>query len=436
MVDSTRIITGTSWILALLTMLILVSACTTPELAGPPADSDTVRVKTGTFVSGVEDVGIIKATYSASVMASAYGKIVKLASEGSSVKKDDPVLWLDDQDIKKEINTERINLKRSKSDLDRVRESLGKTQFNLEQALKKCQANYQFDQINVERSERELKRLENRFKRKLIPETEIVRAQSDLGQKRLKETSSRLALERAQIEHDSKLKTLKTDLAISQQEYERSRFRMTELQNRLQKMVIRAPADGVVVIKKNWRKEQFKVGDRVWSGMQVLEIPDLSEFQVWTQVPEVHLQRISVDQPVTVHLPALANFALEGKVKSISWLAMPRALSRGTDFTSEDDGDGGRVFEIMISLETHDERLKTGMSVSVVFVEEHMDDVLLVPASCIATDKNGSYVYCYEADKFSLVRVETGLANNSETVIRNGIGEGQRIALFNPGKGI
>ncbi|MCD4653957.1 efflux RND transporter periplasmic adaptor subunit [bacterium] len=417
-------------------LIICLIACSEPDLIPPLPDSDTVRVERGTFVSGVEDVGVIKATHSASVTTTVDGKIARMAQEGTQVKKGDPVVWLDDQDIRKEIDSEKINLKRNASDLERARESLGETRFNLEQALKEGLANHQFDELNVERFIREVERLKDRFQRHLIPEEEVLSAQSNLDQKRLKANSSGLALERARVEYDSKMKSLKTDLSIAQQEYERSQFRMTDLQKRHKEMVMKAPANGVVVIKKNWRKEQFKVGDRIWTGVKVLEIPDLSEFQVWTQVPEVHLQCISEGQPVTVRIPALASPSLEGSVESISWLAMPRVLSRGTDYTSDDSSEGGQVFEILVKLNTSNDQLKTGMNVSVVFVEEQVDNVLTVPASTTADDGHGSYVFVYNGEKFSFKRVKIGSVNSSDAIIENGLDEGQRIALYNPGRGI
>ncbi|HPQ41958.1 MAG TPA: hypothetical protein PLV45_16435, partial [bacterium] len=283
-------------ILGFLGVMMLAVSCARKDIALPPPDADTIRVVRGTFVSGVEDVGVITATRSRSVVVESHGQIARIVPEGTQVKKGQPVLWLDDEDIRTQIQTERINLKRHTSDLQRAEESLDESRFNLEQTLKEKEATHRFDQLNVERAVRELNRLLDRFERRLVTETEVDSARTDLEQARLKEHSSRLALERAHAEYDSKLRSLETELAIARQEHERSQFRMAELENRLSKTVLAAPADGVVVIRKNWRKEPFKVGDMVWGGISVLEIPDLSELQVWSQIPEAHLQDVTVGQ--------------------------------------------------------------------------------------------------------------------------------------------
>lgn len=419
-------------------MLILcgVSFCcafTTAPVTAPPPEADTIRVVRGTFVNGVEDVGVITATRSRSVVVESHGQIARIVTEGSDVKKGQPVLWLDDEDIRTQIQTERINLKRSASDLERAEESLAESRFNLEQTLKEKVATHRFDQLNVERAQREVDRILDRYERHLVTDTEVAAAQSTLEQNRLKENTSRLALERAQAEYDSKLKSLETELAIARQEYERSQFRMADLEERLAKTVLKAPADGVVVIKKNWRKEPFKVGDRVWSGISVLEIPDLTELQVWSQVPEAHLQDVSVGQDVTVRVPALENLVLEGSVASISWLAMPRVLSRGTNYTSDDTTEGGRVFEVLVNLSRPDPRLKTGMNVAVVFVEERVEDVLMVPVSAVADVYGNPFVFIEKNGTFHSRDVDVGPHNKNDIIIRKGLREGQQIALYHPG---
>ena len=421
------------FLIALIT-LIALCGCSEPKLTKPPPDSDVIRIQRGTFVSGAEDVGIIQATQSASVTAEVDGKIARMLPEGTRVTEGMPVLWMDDQEIRKSIDTEKINLKRHKSDLERARESLSESRFNLEQTLKERTAGHKFDQLNVQRAERELDRLRDRFSRKLIPESEVLNAEADLRQKQLKENSSRLSLERAQTQFDSKMKSMQTELAIAQQQYERSQFHMASLKSRHEKMVLKAPAAGIIVIKENWRKEHFKVGDRLWTGVQVIEIPDLSSFQVWTQVAESHLNRVKLDQNVAIRVPALDNLPLNGSVKSISWLAMPRVLSRGTGYTSDDSTEGGQVFEILVSLETSDQHLKPGMNVAVVFVEEQMENVLIAPVSAVAHSSGKPYVFKFNDGDFSPETIETGSSNRSDIIVTEGLKEGQRIALFNPGR--
>jgi len=120
-------------------------------------------------------------------------------------------------------------------------------------------------------------------------------------------------------------------------------------------------------------------------------------------------------------------------VVSISWLAMPRVLSRGTNYSSDDTTEGGRVFEVLIRLSAAEPRLKTGMNVSVVFVSERVKDVLMVPVSCVGNVYGDPYVFVFENGGFHPREVVTGPGNRSEIMIRKGLREGQQVALYHPG---
>ncbi len=58
------------------------------------------------------------------------------------------------------------------------------------------------------------------------------------------------------------------------------------LEDAILKMDLKAPQDGIVVYRSNWRDEKKKVGDSVWFGEVVLSLPDLAEMKgtpSWTR---------------------------------------------------------------------------------------------------------------------------------------------------------
>ncbi len=412
-------------------LFVLLGACSRPHPLAPPPDSDTVRVQQGVFVSGIDDVGLLKAVRNATVSTVTRGKIARLAPEGSFVRKGDPVFWLDTENMEQLIEKTTIKLRQTLSNYERAVEALAEEKFNLEQALKETTAVYAFDKLNVERIERELEQLRDRFARQLISETEVLDTEARLEQLRLTETASRLALERAELEYESRRKSVELESEIARHDYEQSSALKAFYEKYLGYHVGYAAADGIVIIRRQWNKEPFKVGDSVGSGTTLLEIPDMSEMMIWTQVSEAHLGRVFEDQPVWIRVPALENAVLEGVVDSISWLAMPRGQSRGTVYTGADgDNSHGKVFEIAVRLTTQDERLRTGMNVSVVFVEERISDVLTIPISAIGHDQSGSHVFVYKNGRFTYRPIELGPRNRLEAVVTHGLEPGMRVALF------
>lgn len=424
------------WLIIVTGLMAVISGCRRVQTVLPSADTETWRIERGDFVSGIEDVGVVRAVKSSGCNAGTRGLIARIAPEGSTVRKGDPVVWLDNKDILERIESEAIDLKRSQSNYERSLEALSEQRFNLEQALKERRATHEFNRLNVTRAGTELERQRDRFRKQLIPESDLLGTEAELEQLRLKELSSRLALQRAEIEFESRIAGMSMELDVARRKFERSQYTMKILEAQKEAMILYAPADGVVVIKRKWNKEPYKVGDRVWDGVQIVEIPDLSEFRVWTQVVEAHLQKVHKGRPVAIRIPALDHTVLEGVVESISWLAMSRELSRGTIFTSgEDSESGGKVFEVIVSLQSTDERLRNGMNGSVVFVEERIPDVLTVPVSALAEDDRGLYVYVQQNGKFQYRPVKTGARSRMDAVILDGLTEGERVALFNPGIG-
>jgi HlyD family secretion protein len=415
----------------IVTAIACLVSCRRSHPLAPPQQSDTIRVERGDFVSGVDDTGIVRAARSSAVSTTTQGQIVRMMPEGSVVRKGQPVLWLDTQSITQQIEAETINLRRYQSNYERTLEALAEERFNLEQTLKERKANHEFDYLNMERAERELELRKDRFNRQLVAESDVLLAEDKLEQHRLTEISSRLALERAELEYVSRIETMELEMEIAKQNFEQSKYTMTQLEAQRDALVLYSPADGIVVVQRQWNNEPYKVGDRVWRGRQILEIPDLSEFMVLTQVPEAHFQRVYEGQSVWIRIPALEHAVIEGVVDSISFLAMPRELSRGTTFSRQESVDTrGKVFEVAVRLKHHDKRLRTGMNCAVVFVEERFPDVLTVPLSAIGRDDSGPYVFVLRNGRFEYQQIVIGPDNRVDAVVEEGLEAGTRVALY------
>ena len=52
----------------------------------------------------------------------------------------------------------------------------------------------------------------------------------------------------------------------------------------------RPTTDGVVVYKVKWNGERYRVGENVWSGMPIIEIPELNTILAEALVPEVDIE--------------------------------------------------------------------------------------------------------------------------------------------------
>jgi len=82
----------------------------------------------------------------------------------------------------------------------------------------------------------------------------------------------------------------------------------------------KAPVDGIVIHATRWdwmkqKRVKIREGDRVWRGVQLMSIPDLSEMLVKTQVPETEINRVQVGQKVRIKADAYPDLKLTGKIQ-------------------------------------------------------------------------------------------------------------------------
>ena len=86
-------------------------------------------------------------------------------------------------------------------------------------------------------------------------------------------------LENLQAEQRAARSLAEAELRSLANQRDRARGRVEALQAAIEKMTVKAPQDGIVVYRTNWRDEKEKVGDSMWFGEIVLGLPDLSEMR-------------------------------------------------------------------------------------------------------------------------------------------------------------
>src|SRR5205814_7571328 len=142
---------------------------------------------------------------------------------------------------------------------------------------------------------------------------------------------------------------------------------------RLAQMEIPAPLSGVVVFVSNYNQgplnaKPFKVGDNVYSGMNLAEIPDMSSLAMDAKVEEIDRGRVAVGKDVQVRVDALPELLIRAKITQISPLA---ELSN--------DYPPTRRFRGYAALQTPDPRLRTGMNGGMDIVIDRIPKAISIP---------------------------------------------------------
>ena len=196
-------------------------------------------------------------------------------------------------------------------------------------------------------------------------------------------------------------------------------------------MQLRAPSDGVVNVLSNFRSggsfgqtpPPFKEGDTVWNRAEIVEIPDLSELFIDLKLQEVDRGKLQIGQPVRIRVDAIPDKEFTAKLDYVSPIAV--LVFRG-GAASE------KTFPAHATLTALDPRLSPGMSASAEVIVEREPSRILIPIRA-SFDRDGKpAVYLQRGKTFRLAPIEVGNRNDDEIVVLNGLKEGDVVTLENP----
>ncbi len=193
----------------------------------------------------------------------------------------------------------------------------------------------------------------------------------------------------------------------------------------IENMSLKAKTGGYVNVQANtnqnmtyWGMQMppYQLGDTARAGMAVAQIPDLKSWEVAANVGELDRGHLTIGQPVTVKVVALAGKEFSGKIKNIG----------GTSGSPWD-----RHFECRISLDQAAPELRPGMTSNMVITVDTLDNVLWIPSQALFESDGRSFVYARGPSGFVPHDVTLVRRSESQAVI-TGIKEGETVAMSNP----
>ncbi len=245
-------------------------------------------------------------------------------------------------------------------------------------------------------------------------------ARIDLGvaEQKLKVQEANIALHAAS--HSARIASLTRQRDQAKADVELTKSRMA-------RMEISAPLGGVIVFVSNYNQgplnaKPFKVGDSVYSGMNLAEIPDMTSLAMDAKVEETDRGRISLGKDVRVRVDALPELDIQATITQISPLA-----ELSTDYPPT------RSFRAYASLPKPDPRLRPGMNGGMDIVIDRLPKAISIPAKAVFTRDGKPVVFVGERGIYHPVVVQL-LARNPDEVAVSGIPAGTMVALTDPEK--
>ncbi|HEY8231210.1 MAG TPA: HlyD family efflux transporter periplasmic adaptor subunit [Vicinamibacteria bacterium] len=388
------------WLLAAVALAALSFVALRPR---DPEAGAPIEVKRTDLVLSVDVEGELAAVRQQEIgvppIAEVDFKIAFLATEGQQVKQGESVLRLDTEMLERQLAEKRAELQEAQKKVEQKEIDLGMKLLDLEQ--------------------------------------QAAQAKADLGRAQLKvdvppEVQQRIELDRAKLDKQGRERDLQNldaegrvtraitgaEVASLRQVRDRASGRVAALEAAIEKMNIRAPQDGIVVYKPNWRDEKKKVGDSVWFGEVVLALPDLAEMKGDGFVDEADGGPVREGQRVTLRLEARSDFDLSGKVAKIARTVRQRSWRTPL-----------KGYRVEIELEKTDPTfMRPAMRFRGEVETARIPGVVLVPREAVFLRDSGPVVWARRALGWTETKVTLGRNNRRQFEVLAGVAEGDRLS--------
>lgn len=391
----------------------------------------TAKVQQGKFTVSFHEIGTLDAEKSVPVYGEDDGKIISLVQEGTMVKAGDKIAEMDTTGVKKDLRNQKLTVKNSQADVDRVKEEQRMLKLSNQTELDKQQAQYDFNVNELKIAQQQKTKITLLADEKLVPRDQVDDADLQVRSKQLAvdQGNADLILKKKDIESKEAQKQAEVDKTVFALNIQKSN--LDELQSQVTSGLITAPAPGMAVISKTWGGgtdyRKLQAGDQIHHRQVICQLPDLSHMEVKVNVGESDAPKVKLGMAVMVKMEAIPDRTFHGTVSSISSLA-----TEGNPF---DTGStpGRKNFEVIVTLKEADPKvLKPGMTADAEFICEAVNNSVFVPLESV-TEKDGkTFVFLKNGKRWERTRILTGKYNDNFVIVQRGLKKDQIVALRDP----
>jgi multidrug efflux pump subunit AcrA (membrane-fusion protein) len=383
-----------------MTLVFFLSSC-------EERNTESFKITKGKFSQTLTETGELAAVNAKSFVLPMYGrywyrmKIIGMLEHGSLVEVGDSIIQFDPAEIKKFIIEKENDWETQKAILEKLIVQQENRKSELRSSLLTEQASFDLKKLELEQSQFETER--------------------KLRMKHLEFEQAKIRLNKVKQQQSQNDIIAKNELRIQQIKVNRIEKEVSDAYKVVPTLTLRTPIPGIFQIAKKRRSSDLiKVGDEVYVGNALGNVPDLTWMKVNTIVNELDFMKVELGQKVKVRLDALPSVVFEGEVSFVSKLC--RSIGNNSR---------QKVFDVEVKMLTSDERLKPGMTVSCEYLCAELEDVYSVPVQGVETVGKDHYIYLKKGMKTQRQKVEIGPSNNTSVVISGSFKKGDRIVPIN-----
>ena len=326
-------------------------------------------------------------------------KITDIVPEGTTVKKGDYIATLDRSTYTNSLNDAITSLSTLQSDLELRILDTAMSLTSLRDEIKNQRYTVEEAALTLEQSKYE-------------PPATIRKAELNLNkqQRALDQKIQAYTLRKVQIKRNI--------------DYQKSRLQNQEqlvqdLQDFLAQFTIKAPADGMVIYKKDRLGNKRKNGSSINAFDNVVAtLPDLTAMLSKVYVSEIEVTKVIKGQKVNISIDAFPNKTYNGTVMTVANI--------GEVLPNSD----AKMFEVIIKVDGSDINLRPAMTTWNKIILKSIPDAVYIPLECVQAGVD-SVQYVYKKNKTRQI-VLLGDINEKNIVVEKGIESGTLLFVVPP----
>ncbi len=388
-------------------MLVAALGCSGCMADALEAEVPTFEVEpASTFVREVRAEGLLQAVEATPVTAPQDSKqpmkIAWVAEDGKAIKEGEIVVEFDASQMERTLADSQDDVTSSKKQLlkERVSARANAAKRDVTAALSDDEAKVarEFESDDVD----------------ILSRNEIVESAIDVDLAEAKARHARRVKEIERAVSSKQEDLISISMTQSNREVERAEEGLAELQ-------VKAPHDGILVLQRNWRGDPIRVGDTVWRGQKLAELPHVAAMEARVHVLEADAGNLAPGLRAQVVVDAHPGQVYEATLEKMDTLAQPK-----------DQEVPVHYFGVTLKLaQTDPDTMRIGQRVRT-SIRIEQPDALVVPRQAVFDEEGKTVVYKKDGGDFVPVEVELGPASAGRVVILAGLEPGDRVALRDP----
>lgn len=352
----------------------------------------TAIVQRGDYERSISVEGNVVATFRPTLYAQDTGEVYLKVQEGDIVQKDQLLATIDNPALVSQLKREQAALKLANVEAETLRNQLAQREVEATQTLTLLQ-------INLDAERRELVRMSKIENKSSISLNDLEKIKDRVHAFEVQVENSKQLNQLVRENHKFELQT--KSLAIDQQA-----LLADDLARQVNSLSMVSPVDGVV------GNIEVREQDTVARKQALLNVVDLSSYEIEVRIPETYAESLNKGLPVRVSYRSQDHIA---ELASISPQVTNGSVSARVVFTGEAPSG-----------------LRENLRLNNKIILESKFNVLKVKRGPFVESHGGHGVYVMRDDEIALYkRIEVGSVGINEIELLSGVKEGDELIISN-----